>query len=77
MNPNHYTGDVYSFEKLSELREESVARSAARRQALGPAPKGPGVRAIATILRRSADRLAPLERETPEYPPASHLLGGI
>ena len=77
MTPNHYTGEIYSFEKLSQLREETLARNAVRRQALGPAPKGAGVRAIATILRRSADRLAPLERETPEYPPASHLLGGI
>jgi hypothetical protein len=59
--------EFQSHRKLMQLKEEALARKAARRGALGPLPSRPGNRArIAGVLRASADRLAPPRPATSE-----------
>ena len=61
--------DLQFHRKLMQLKEEALARKAARRAALGPLPRRPGSRArVAGVLRASADRLAPPRSSVPDCP---------
>jgi hypothetical protein len=64
-----YNGDIRSYQRLAELKEEALARKAARRAAIGPLPHRPGRRArFAAVLRAAADRLAPAQPTAAESP---------